>query len=119
MKKKREMNLTPSPKINSERIMELRRREALERGAEDTSGGLAMFLLLRKKKHIGKYIGDVGLDKDHLDTRPKSRSIKNKLDFINMNFCSSKETVKRMKREVRDIISGKHVSATGLYLDYR
>lgn len=52
--KKREMNLTPSPKINSERIMELRRREALERGAEDTSGGLAMFLLLRKKKTYRK-----------------------------------------------------------------
>ena len=54
------------------------------------------------EEHIGENLCDFGLGKDFLASTPKAWSIKeqiDKLDFIKiLNFCSSKDTIKRMKR---------------------
>lgn len=55
---------------------------------------------------IGENPGNLGLGKALLDTTPKGRSMKEKMgkvDFINIkNFCSSKDTVRKMKRQTTD-----------------
>ena len=49
---------------------------------------------------------DLGYGNDFLDTTPKARSMQeiiDKLDFIKIkDFCSEKDTVKRMRRQATD-----------------
>ena len=53
--------------------------------------------------NIGKYLHDLGYSNDFLSTKPKIKCMKKKtykMDFIKLkNFCSSKENVKRMRKE--------------------
>lgn len=63
---------------------------------------------------MGENPGNLGLGKALLHTTQKGRSIKEKIgkvDFINIkNFCSSKDTVRKMKTQTTD--PEKHVEST-------
>lgn len=58
------------------------------------------------EKNIGENLRYLGLGKDFLGLMPKAPSMQgktDKLDFIkSKNFCSLKDPVKRMKRQVID-----------------
>ena len=68
----------------------------------------------KKKKNIDlnvkhktiRFLDDLGYGNDFLDTTPKAQSMQeiiDKLDFIKIkDFCSEKDTVKRMRRQATD-----------------
>ena len=70
--------------------------------------------------NIGKNLGDLRFVKNSLDKTAKTWSMKEKvgkLNFIGIkNFCSAKNTVKKMKRQTTDWekIFVKHLSNNGL-----
>ena len=83
----KDIDLTPFTKINSKQITDLNVNCRTTKLLEDNTGINPSYLIY----------GDV-----FLDTTPKPQSIKEKigkLDFIIIrNFCSTKDTVKRMER---------------------
>ena len=60
-----------------------------------------MFQATKNIKFLGENI--LGLGNDFLDMIPKAQVTKEKLDTLNFikikNFCTSKDTVKKMKRK--------------------
>lgn len=72
--------------------------------------------------NIREHRDDLGFGTDFSDTRPKAQFVKwktDKLGFIKMkNFCSTKGTVKRIKRQATDwkkiLILAKDTSDKGL-----
>ena len=75
---------------------------------------LKPFTKINSKKNIDlnvkhktiRFLDDLGYGNDFLDTTPKAQSMKkiiDKLDFIKIkDFCSEKDTVKRMRRQATD-----------------
>ena len=63
-------------------------------------------MIKRLENNIGEYLDKFGFGDDFLEKIPKALSMKeiiDKLDFFKIkNFCSAKDTVKRMKTQATD-----------------
>lgn len=72
------------------------------------------------EENIGEKLFDISLGNDILDMIPKAQTIKakiNKHDYIKLKrFCRAKETINKMKRQVREWekISANHTSDKGM-----
>ena len=54
------------------------------------------------EENIGEKLQDIGFGNDFLDMTPKAQSTKLKIDtqdYLKLNFCMSKETINRVKRQ--------------------
>lgn len=72
-------------------------------------------------ENIGENLYELWLRDEFLDAIPKAQSMKGKIDMLNIlkiyNFCSAKDTVKKMKDRMGENIA-KHISFKGLVSKY-
>ena len=102
-KKSLDTDLTPFTKINSKWIIDLNIRCKTVKLLED---------------NIGENLDELGYANNFLNTKAQSmKEMIDKLDFIKIkNFCSIKDSVKRMRRQATDWVKifAKDISDKGL-----
>ena len=97
-------DLTPITKINSKWIIDLNVKCKSIKLLED---------------NIRENLNNLRYGSDFLDTTPKTDTMKEIMDKLNLikikNLCSAKDSVKRMRRQVTDL--EKHLQKTHLIKD--